>query len=168
MPRRLLDRCQPESIREFRAAARQRFQDGLSLAAANRRTAAIYLWGYTAEMLLKAAYFTLTGLAETDPLTWAGNILPAIVRGRGLGIPWPTQGQGHNVRAWVELLVGVRALTPATTYATPFATELRRQGQRLEWLWRETLRYHKNIAYVHEVTQVREAAEWLLTNSHLL
>ena len=70
MPRRLLERCRPDSIREFRAAARQRFDDGLSLAAAGRRTGAIYLFGYTAEMILKAAYFSLSGLTETDTITW--------------------------------------------------------------------------------------------------
>src|SRR5437588_276642 len=51
MPRRLLERCQPDSIREFRAAGRQRFDDALALAAAGHRTGAIYLWGYTAEMI---------------------------------------------------------------------------------------------------------------------
>ena len=31
-------------------------------------------------------------------------------------------------------------------------------------LWTESLRYHNNLAYQHEVTQVRLAAEWLLVN----
>ncbi len=72
MPRRLIDRCQPDCIREFRLAARQRFDDALVLAASGRRTGAIYLWGYTAEMTLKAAYFSLIGMAETDTITWRG------------------------------------------------------------------------------------------------
>jgi hypothetical protein len=38
----------------------------------------------------------------------------------------------------------------------------------LSTLWRETLRYRKNYAYLYEVTQVREAAEWLLVNSNHL
>ena len=38
-------------------------------------------------------------------------------------------------------------------------------GQRIGQLWRETLRYHKNRAYLYEVRQVREATEWLLVNS---
>ena len=68
MPRGLRARCQPDSIREFRAAARQRFQDGLTAAAGERRTAAIYLWGYAAEMTLKAAYFALLPAASATPL----------------------------------------------------------------------------------------------------
>src|SRR5580700_8242529 len=99
MPRRLLDRCNPDSIREYRAAARKRFDDAFALAGRGRRTGAIYLWGYSAEMVLKAAYFSLNGLPETRNLTWGADLRPAINRGRGLGIAWPNQGEGHNVRA---------------------------------------------------------------------
>jgi hypothetical protein len=167
MPRRLIDRCQPDSIREFRASARQRYNDGLALAGAGNRTAAIYLWGYAAEMTLKAAYFSLLGLAEDQTITVPGHIQPAINRGRAapLLIAWPNQGAGHNVCAWAELLVGVRALPPAMPYAFVFGIQVQRCGQCIWQLWRETLRYHKNRAYPYEVRQVREATTWLLTNS---
>lgn len=165
MPRRLLARCNPDSIREFRAAARRRFDDALAMAAGGRRTGAIYLWGYTAEMALKAAYFSLIGLPDDQTLTWHGDLRPAILRGRSLGIAWPPQGEGHNVRAWAELLIAVRALSPATVYPTVFALAVQRCGQRVEQLWRETLRYRKNDAYLYEVRQVREAAEWLLVHA---
>jgi hypothetical protein len=168
MPRRLLARCQPDSIREFRAAARRRFDDAQELAGRGRRTGAVYLWGYAAEMTLKAAYFSLAGLGEADVLTWPGHLRPAIARGRSLGVAWPTPGEGHNVRAWAELLVTVRAPAPARAYPVPFGQEVQRYGQRLGHLWRETLRYRKNHAYPHEVRQVREAAEWFLTHSSML
>src|SRR5258708_2471085 len=133
MPRRLIDRCQADSIGEFRACARQRFHDGLALAAGGNRTAAIYLWGYATEMTLKAAYCSLFGLAEDDVITVPGHIQPAINRGRAppLSIAWPNQGAGHNVRAWAELLVGVRALAPATVYAPDFAARVQGCGQRI-------------------------------------
>jgi hypothetical protein len=168
MPRRLLDRCRPDSIREFRAAAHQRFDDALAMAGRGRRTGALYLWGYTAEMTLKAAYFSLIGLSETHVLTWNADIQPAINRGRDLGIAWPAQGAGHNVRAWAEFLVAVRAMSPATAYASPFDLEVQRRGQRLAQLWRETLRYCKNNAYWYEMRQVREAAEWFLVHARVL
>lgn len=78
MPRRLIERCRPDSIHEFRVSAQQRYQDGLSLARPPNRnlTAAIYLWGYAVEMTLKAAYFSLLGLAEDDVLTVPGHIHP--------------------------------------------------------------------------------------------
>ena len=119
-------------------------------------------------MTLKAAYFSLLGLAETTILTWSAHLQPAINRGGGLGIAWPSSGAGHNVRAWAELLVAVRALSAATTYVPPFDLDVQRRGQRLEQLWRETLRYRKNYAYLYEMRRVREAAEWFLVNSHVL
>ncbi len=168
MPKRLPARWQPESIREFRASAGRRFDEGMALAAAGYRTGAIYLWGYSAEMTLKAACFSLLGHRDGAVLTWLGDILPAIRAGRGLGLAWPPQGQGHNVRAWAELLVAQRAATPGAAYPPLFGQEVQGCGQSIGQLWSEALRYHKNLAYAYEMNQVREAAEWLLVNSHAL
>jgi len=168
MPKRLPARWQPESIREFRASARQRFDEGIALVAEGYRTGAIYLWGYAAEMTLKAAYFSLLGRAEAALLTWGGDMLPAIQAGRALGIAWPIAGQGHNLRAWAELLVAERAATPGAAYLPAFGQEVQACGQTIGQLWSETLRYHKNLAYLYEVRQVREATEWLLVQEHAL
>lgn len=138
------------------------------LAGRGHRTAAIYLWGYVAEMTLKAAYFSFTGLTEGSEITVAGHIRPAIARGKAapLRIAWP--GGGHNVRAWAELLVGVRAMDPTTAYTPDIEERVQSSGQRIGHLWRETLRYHKNRAYLYEVQQVHSATEWLLIHSHEL
>lgn len=168
MPTRLPARCVADSIREFRAAAQRRYQEGMSLAAAGQRTAAIYLWGYTAEMTLKAAYFSLIGLPEHAPITWGNHLVPAINAGLALNISWPNQGKGHNVRAWSELLVLTRAANSTTAYSAAFARDVQRSGQQIGQLWNETLRYHKNVAYLHEVRQVRVATEWFLVNSQSL
>jgi hypothetical protein len=169
MPKMLLARWQPESIREFRASAQQRFEDGLALAGQGHRTGAIYLWGYSAEMTLKAAYFRLTGLKDTDPITWGHHFQPAINRARNvLGIAWPRPGEGHNVRAWAELLVLERAVIPGAAYVHPFGQEVQVCGQSIGQLWSVMLRYHKNLAYLYEMNQVRESAEWLLANAGAL
>ena len=165
MPTRLLNRCGPDCIREFRAAALRRYNDGLALAAAGQKTGAIYLWGYVAEMTLKAAYFSFVGMPEGAAITWGGHLAPAITAGQQMGIAWPPAGKGHNVRAWAELLVLARAANVATAYTAAFGLEVQRCGQQIGQLWSETLRYHKNIAYPHEVRQVRKATEWYLINS---
>jgi hypothetical protein len=87
------------------------------LAAHGYRTGAIYLFGYTAEMILKAAYFSRSRL-DTDPLTMGMDIKPAIDLGISLAIAWPTQGQGHNVRAWAELLIIERNISPVSLTAS--------------------------------------------------
>jgi hypothetical protein len=168
MPTPLLQRCQPDSIREFRAAAQQRYLDGVAAATAGRRTAAIYLWGYAVEMTLKAAYFLLDGFGLSQQITMA-DLRAAVARGQGMGIAWPVASQFHNVRAWAELIVRVRGTTPGLHYPDPtFGVDVVRRVQRLERLWSETLRYHKNVAYQYEVERVRAATEWLLANRHHL
>lgn len=168
MPRRLLDRCAPDSIREFRAAARQRFEDGRTLAAADRRTAAIYLWGYCSEMTLKAAYFATLGFLSTQPITSA-DLRAAALTAPGLGVAWPGlphYPKFHDLRAWAELLAATRVAMPGRAYADPaFATRMVARCTRLQRVWSEILRYHKNVAYLFELEQVREAAAWLLRNS---
>lgn len=170
MPKRLPARCRPDSVREFRASAAQRYNDGLIAAGGGRGLAAIYLWGYSAELTLKAAYFSVLDVGFDTPLQMGSHINPAIEVGRGLGIVWPKSGQGHNVRAWAELLILERAThpDPATAYAADFGEGVQANGQRIGELWNETLRYHKNTPYPHEIRQVRVAVEWFLVNSELL
>ena len=168
MPRRLLDRLRPDSILEFRAAARQRFDDGLVEEAAARPTAAIYLWGYTAEMTLKAAYFDALGFTEDQEITRI-DLNKAVEFGKSSMVSWPKKGQLHCIRAWAETLVVRRGSMEGTAYDRPeFGLEVASRGQRLEHYWSESLRYHKNIAYPHEVLRVKEAVEWLLVNSYQL
>lgn len=166
MPRYLLDRRQPDSIREFRAAAGERFTDGLSSAKEGRRTAAVYLCGYAAELTLKAAYFAVLGFDATRPISM-GDLQAA--RNAGLmnyQIVWPNHGKFHNVRAWADLQVEHRSRNPGRSYARPgFSDEVRLRGRRIEPLWSETLRYYRNVAYSHEVDRVIKAAGWLMAKS---
>src|SRR4051794_34591043 len=111
MPRRLPDRFQDDSILEFRAAARQRSLDAIALQAAGRRTGAIYLWGYVAEMILKAAFFDVSGFRETQSITKNDlrdglGTLPGFGRNRPL----------HHLGLWAEALVTLRAATPGLAY----------------------------------------------------
>jgi hypothetical protein len=163
MPKRLLDRCRPDSIFEFRLAAQQRFQDGLALAPVGRRTAAIYLWGYAAEMTLKAAYFDLIGFPPNQIISKA-DLKGASANAAKLGFVWT--GNFHNLELWTQLLVLTRASTPGWRYTdVNFGNAVVARGRQLQRLWNEVLRYHKNVAYPHEVEQVQRAAEWLLLNN---
>jgi len=164
MPKRLPERFQPDSILEFQAAARQRSLDAITLHAAGRRTAAVYLWGYVAEMTLKAAYFRVVGFGQTQAITRtdlrAGlNSLPGPASNRPL----------HHLGLWAQALVAFRAGTPGLGYADlTFGSTVTAKAQSLYGIWRETIRYHKNTAYVHELIRARDAAEWLLIHSDSL
>ena len=101
-------------------------------------------------------------------ITWNAHLHPAVQRGKSLGVVWPPQGAGHNVRAWAELLAAERALSLATAWPASFGREVERHAQQISRLWRETLRYHQNDAYLYEVKQVREASERLIVHSDAL
>ncbi len=141
------------------------------MAAADRRTAAIYLWGYAAEMTLKAAYFAVIGFAEAQAITLA-DLRAAALNAPGLGVSWPGlphKPRFHDVRAWAELLAATRAAMPGLAYADPtFGNQVVTRSFRLQRLWSEILRYHKNVAYIHEMEQVRDGAAWLLLHSSQL
>jgi hypothetical protein len=80
------------------------------------------------------------------------------------GVVWPGPNQFHNVRAWAELLVATRGTDPDSAHPPAFAAEITARGLRLQLVWRETLRYHKNLAYGYELEQVRGSAGWFLTH----
>lgn len=166
MPLGLLARCRPDSVAEFRLAAPQRFQDGLALAAAGRRTAAIYLWGYAAEMTLKAAYFGLVGFAPAREI-FIRDLRSSAANAPALGFTWG--GSLHHVESWARLLVSTRANTSGRAYANAaFGSAIVYHSQQIQQRWNEVLRYHKNVAYGYEVSSVRNATHWLLLNSSRL
>ena len=68
MPKNLRHRLADDSVSEFRAAATVRYEDARILASNNRRMAAIYMYGYCAEMILKAAYFRIDGFSPKQPI----------------------------------------------------------------------------------------------------
>ena len=83
-------------------------------------------------MLLKAAYFQLIGLAESDPITFPIHIQSAIHNGRTTHrIAWPNRGAGHNIMAWAELLVAERTARPGMSYPAEFEREVQQRGQTI-------------------------------------
>jgi hypothetical protein len=119
-------------------------------------------------MLLKAAYFQVIGFTDNQPIS-TSDLRNAVASAANLGVVWPAQGQFHNLGAWAELLVTTRAGTPGLGYGDPrFASRVESAARAIWSRWRETLRYHKNVAYLHEVNRVQEAVHWLLMQSATL
>lgn len=162
----LLDRCRPDSIVEFRMAVNERYVDGLRLAASSRGTAAIYLWGYCAEMTLKSAYFALIGHGEGNAITKM-HLDKAKGMAKSLNFVWV--GNLHNVESWAKLLANTRSSVTGLAYPTPaFGSDLLAKCHRLQRVWSEFLRYHRNVAYPHEIENTRRIVEWLMDHSDQL
>ena len=164
MPRLLIDRLQADCVSQFRAAAVIRDRDAWHLARAGRGTAAIYLWGYAAEMTLKAAWFSLLGFSENRPIDRT-DLRTALATAKAHGITWPQEEPLHAVHCWAQLLVHHRANLKRGYTSAGFSAEILRQSDRVYERWRTILRYKRNRAYPAEVQAVAESARWLLYNS---
>ena len=165
MPRLLVDRFAPDTINQFRAAARIREEDALRLAGSGRGTAAVYLWGYAAEMTLKAAWFALIGYPD-DKEILPKNLHSAVKTAQvAHQIQWPQKGRLHAVHHWALLLTRHR-MTLGCGYSDPmFGAAVVDHSQRIYKRWRETLRYKRNEAYSFEIRTVAESTRWLVSHS---
>jgi hypothetical protein len=167
MPKSLLNRFAVECIGEFRQSADVRHQEGLALAAAGFGTGAIYLWGYAVEMTLKAAYFRLIGFGPADPIhlsdlrTALGHSPASTASSLGMT---PT-GNLHDIAGWGQLITLYRRANGPAYPSVDLERQIRRATAYAGGLWRETIRYHKNRAYAHEVEGMRAATAWVLEHS---
>lgn len=164
MPRLLPDRFATECTREFDLAADERYADAVRLAGSGRRTGAIYLFGYVVEMLLKASYFRLVRFGETQVIGW-GDLSAAVGTGpasqsRLLGLAGSRNF--HDLTAWASLIVAYRLRHGPVYPGRRFAATLTDHVRAVHARWTEVIRYHKNVAYDHELARVRTATEWVV------
>ena len=170
MPRAATLAARPHTVGRFRLAAWGRYREGnqLAIAAGQQnnpalRHGAIYLFGYVAELVLKAAYFRLR------PANALGTIaIPDMHNARNRAtshfhVHWPGTNL-HFLPGWANLLVHERHLL-GQPYAPPFATSLVAQVNRLTLLWTESIRYYYSRPVLAEVGVAHTAARWLV--SHL-
>lgn len=148
------------TIREFRTAAGLRYQEARRLALTGDRLMAIYLWGYAAEMLLKAAYFRLRGWLPAQPITMTDLRDARNYAITTLHLAWP-QPNLHDLSRWRELLVEERK-NQSAPYSASFARSLSARVTRVYLNWREHLRYRTNRPYAGEVAATFQSVTWLL------
>lgn len=152
---RLLRRI--ETIRELQLAAAERYWEGVELLVAGRSAGGRYLLGYVAELLLKCAFFRLTGARLTDPV--AGRLVPARRLGRQL-IPGVGDENFQSLRFWGSLLIAHRQRIERPLDAA-LASRLRQRTRRLYGNWQVELRYHPDVSGELERRSVLEDATWI-------
>lgn len=169
MPRILLNRIGDDTLAKLEAAATRRHAEARRLAA-HEPLGALYLFGYTVEMRLKAAYYRLVGV----PMNW--NIENPLVAGAdsprrhaqrsiqglvGLGSP---NAAGHHLVGWATLLIDTRSHHALGGYPGVFQQALSDHAQAVGRQWKETLRYRANRPYDEELDEVIAAARWVQQN----
>ena len=147
----------PETVQEFDFASAQKYREGMALVTAGYLGAGIYLLGYSAEMLLKNAYFRFTGASVIDRVQ--PRLAPALAAGR-LYIPAILHESYHSLQFWALLLREVRRRQsrplPALLDAS-FTSRTRRLHQTA-WIG---MRYRQDQATVQEARNVQSNAAWL-------
>jgi hypothetical protein len=174
MPRVLLNRIGFDTLAKLESAARRRHAEARQLRP-KEPLGALYLYGYTIEMRLKAAYYRLVSVPENWDLDVPTP--PAVVSPRRdaqvqiqnlIGLGHSAQA-GHHLVGWATLVITTRAGHPVLgPFATGFETQLNNHAQAAGRQWREILRYRANRPYDEEVDAVVDAANWIRGNYHRL
>jgi hypothetical protein len=152
----------PETVQEQELAAQERFLEALELLTAGYPDGAVYLFGYVAEMLLKNAYFLLTGARPADlvgpRLAPARNAADRFNRLRGI-----SHEHYHSIRFWSYLLVETRRFQ-GRLLPQEVETRLCQRTRRLYQNWTIEMRYRRGVVRQREAQSVCEDATWLLEN----
>ena len=147
----------PETIQEFDFASVQKYREGISLIAAGHSGGGIYLLGYSAEMLLKNAYFRYTGASIADRVQ--PRLAPALAAGR-LYLPAVSHESYHSLRFWALLLreVRCRQRRPLPTLVDASFTARTRRLHQTAWIG---MRYRQDQATAQEAQNVQSDVAWL-------
>ncbi|HEX8201853.1 MAG TPA: hypothetical protein VF590_15360 [Isosphaeraceae bacterium] len=151
---------QPDRIRAFEGAARNRFEEAELLAQHGHRLTAIYLYGYSVEILMKAVCFRLDGRGITEELDEAYRrsvVLKAEtvhgIRIHGL----------HDIVGWARLMVQFKALQKPDTNPA-FLRRFVSEAAAIARNWVPDMRYRATVVSERELEEVREAATWIRDN----
>ena len=159
MPLRRTVESIPETIQEILIASKERHAEGLDLILNGRRTGGIYLLGYAAEMILKAAYFRFEGASLNDLVP---PRLP-LARKKWEGTLGLSAESYHSVIFWARALRANRHLR-GRRLDPVLDAQLAQRSRRLYQAWWIGLRYHRDCAADRDAQTVLGDVSWLRRN----
>lgn len=172
MPRQPLPiRVGPDTPAKLEAAAARRYAEARRLALDGERLGALYLYGYSIEMRLKAAYYQLAGVPRHWDIeqprpgsTQSPRKIAQLAIQVQLPPPPAKQPLGHYLPGWARLVIDTRVGHALGPLAAALANDLWNQVQTAARSWKESLRYHANKPYDEELDEVVAAARWFQLN----
>ncbi len=165
------ERLSPDTINRLMRAAQHRYLSANILWKAKRRLAALYMFGYAAEICLASAYFRSAGFfpnAEID----RGARKRRMAQAKAIEMP---DGQKlmpddpHPILGWARFLDFQRAFRGNLTDKD--RQRLREAINKAAFnytLWRPELRYKVVDVRNEQLRTVEKATKWLLDNQALL
>lgn len=157
-----------DSIQEFEQARHDRLWDGLTLWSdghTNSPAGAVYLLGYSVEMMLKCAYFRVLGLGISDHI---GNqeLKTARAKAKMLGVVHDAESF-HSVLFWCDLLCAQRVAVNKPL-APPFVHRLARETGIVYDHWSVEMRYKASRTTPMMLESLIATVEWFDLNYTLL
>ncbi|MBY0524615.1 MAG: hypothetical protein K2R98_14520 [Gemmataceae bacterium] len=154
----------PDTVDDFERAAIQRFAEALHLAN-HFPGGAVYLWGYVAEMYLKAATLRLIrGGATTAPIDPVERdaVEKMIKKDLKLHPNYAQLVRGqHNFLGWAHWLVLNKPIISGAPYPLQFGQDLIASAEAVYNIWDPNMRYHELAVTPAALAVVRTATEWL-------
>lgn len=163
----LIKRQKPkDSIKKFELSAQHKYQAGLALIDNGDERTGIEQLGYSAEMLLKSAYFRFMrsriGLQRTTSTITYKMLRDAAQEGVRLHIRYDPEGY-HSLLFWALLLVATRQ-----DYSQGLSQEteeqLRVRIRQLHPIWMIEDRYQPKSYLTEDVLLMRAHVTWLRDN----
>lgn len=169
----LVHRAGVDTLAKLSAAAPRRFREAQALLAQGESLGAIYLFGYSIEIRLKAAYYRTIGLVpgtiidarlHRKPAERAIDALPLLPRHTAP----PGPSAGHHIIGWAQLLEQERSSPGRVPLNAAILVPMRRHAANVFDCWVEFLRYRANKPYNRELLAVVDAANWFRENTNRL
>lgn len=159
------ERLPVDTIKTLSQAARKRYETATILHEM-RPLAALYLYGYVAEMALAAAYFRIIGFQPHVPIdrdTRRRHMAEAR-QATALDKQPVMNNDPHPLPGWARFIKLKRwsvELSPAESHRL---NEAINRAQDVYHDWRPELRYKTRVPSAESLRTVRNAVEWLLLN----
>jgi len=160
----IIGKIGPDSVSRLARAAERRCAEADWLAEGGHHLAALYFYGYVAEIVLGNAYFKMLGYNANDPIL-RGDLKRALVPAGSRSL---MSDKSHPIDGWALLLIEERARLYPPAYEKRLERKLKDCSLLIRENWSPKLRYRAIEIGADQVTPVRMSAHWLLENSQRL
>jgi hypothetical protein len=157
----IIGKIGPDTLPRLARAAERRCAEADWLDEQGHHLAALYFYGYVAEIVLGGAYFKMKGYNAKDEIT-PEELRNAIARAKS---PSLMLDKSHPVDGWAPLLIEERSILYPPAYEKRLERRLRDCSLIMRENWTPKLRYRAIEIGADQVIPVRKSAHWLLENS---
>ncbi len=165
------ERLSPDTIARLERAAEHRFETAEILRINRRRLAALYMYGYSAEICLSAAYYRSAGFprhATIDRDTRQRRLAQARQLRTERDEPL-MNSDPHPLVGWARFLERQRLLAGGLSQqAEQRLREAINKAALIYSYWRPELRYKITEITDRQLQEVRQAVRWLVENQEQL